>query len=251
VTPARRPVVAVCHVLREDESLAGEIPVAARDRAANECIAAAVVVPRGPWSGYGGAEMPGGIGLLVLSGLLIRRVGVSGRFGAELLGEGDLLRPWQGAEPAPPLSQTTAWRVLEITRVAVLDHNAARRFARYPELTGALAARALERSRSLAIHMAIVHQARVHIRVHMLLWHLASRWGQVRPDGMLLRLPLTHDALADLVAAQRPTVSSALAELDNRGLVLRSKDRWMLPGRPPEALLELGGWSIAGASTPS
>ena len=35
------------------------------------------------------------LGLLVLDGLIIRRVGVAGRFGAELLGDGDLLRPWE------------------------------------------------------------------------------------------------------------------------------------------------------------
>jgi CRP-like cAMP-binding protein len=37
----------------------------------------------------------GGYGLLVLEGLLLRRVGIEGRYGAELLGPGDLLRPWQ------------------------------------------------------------------------------------------------------------------------------------------------------------
>lgn len=36
-----------------------------------------------------------GIGLLLLGGLIVRRVGVGGRFGAELLSDGDLLRPWQ------------------------------------------------------------------------------------------------------------------------------------------------------------
>ena len=34
------------------------------------------------------------IGLLVLQGLPVRRVGVDGRFGAELLGQGDILRSW-------------------------------------------------------------------------------------------------------------------------------------------------------------
>ena len=61
--------------------------------------------------------------------------------------------------------------------------------------------------------MAIVHQARVDVRLHMLLWHLAARWGRVRSDGTVLRLRLTHAVLADLVAARRPTVTTALSEL--------------------------------------
>lgn len=190
--------------------------------------------------------MPDGIGLLVLHGLLIRRVGVSGGFGAELLGAGDLLRPWQGEVRQPSLPRTTGWRVLQPASVAVLDRAVARRFARYPELTGRLVARALERSRHLAMNLAIVQQARVHVRVHMLLWHLANRWGYVRPEGTILPLPLTHDVLAHLVAARRPTVSTALARLTTDELVRPSRDGWLLLGEPPGELLELQARSAEG-----
>ncbi|HEY5317302.1 MAG TPA: Crp/Fnr family transcriptional regulator, partial [Solirubrobacteraceae bacterium] len=178
-------------------------------------------------------------GFLVLEGLLIRRVGVDGRFGAELLGEGDLLRPWQGQGVPLALPRTTGWRVLEPTRLAVLDAVAAQRFARYPELIGTLVGRALERSRNLAVNMAIVHQPRVDIRLRMLFWHLADRWGLVRNDGISLPLHLTHTVLADLVTARRPTVSSALSELAERGLVRVIDDAWLLSGDPPGELLEL------------
>ena len=180
-------------------------------------------IPRGSWSGYQTDTMPGGIGLLVLCGLLIRDVQVSGGFGAELLGEGDLLRPWQLPDVPSRPSQTARWRVLEPTRVAVLDVDAARRFARYPELTGRLVARALERSRTLAVNIAIVQQARVRNRMHMLLWHLANRWGYVRPEGTV----------------RRPTVSTALARLAKDELVRRHGDGWLLSGQAPRALLEL------------
>ena len=80
--------------------------------------------------------------------------------------------------------------------------------------------RALERSRSLAINMAIIHQARVNVRLLMLLWHLADRWGRVRSEGVALPLHLTHSVLADLVAARRPTVTSALSELARQELVM-------------------------------
>ena len=182
---------------------------------------------------------PGGIGLLVLSGLLIRRVGIAGGFGAELLGQGDLLRPWQGEGTESSLSRTTGWRVLEPARLAVLDRAAAARFARYPELTGRLVARTLERARNLATTTAIVHHTRVEVRLQMLFWHLADRWGRVRPDGVIVPLRLTHSMLADLVAARRPSVSTGLAELARRGLVRREGPAWLVSGEPPGELLEL------------
>jgi hypothetical protein len=188
-----------------------------------------------------------GIGLLILDGLLLRRVGIDGRFGAELLGEGDLLRPWQGDDIESTLSQTTRWRVLEATRLAVLDVEAARCLAEYPEVTGSLVARALERARNLAINMAIVHQARVHIRLQMLLWHLADRWGRVRSEGVILPMHLTHAVLADLVAARRPTVTTALSQLTRQRLVAPADDGWLLIGDPPGELLELQSVALAPA----
>ena len=180
-----------------------------------------------------------GIGLLVLAGLLIRRVGIDGRSGAELLGAGDLLRPWQGEEEAPTLPLTTGWRVIEPTRIALLDEPFAERAARYPPLIGRFVARALQRSRNLSVNMAIVHQARVDVRLHMLFWHLAGRWGRVRSDCVVLPLRLTHNVLADLTAARRPTVTSALSDLARRDLVKPVQEGWLLCGNPPGELLEL------------
>lgn len=226
-------------VLAEDPGLAESIPRAQRALATRECVAPVVLIARGRWGDLRSLSVDDGIGLLVLEGLLLRRVGIEGQFGAELLGEGDLLRPWQGEDVHPALAQTTGWRVLAQTRVAVLDRRVAHSFARYPQLTGRLVARALERSRNLAINMAIVHHARVDVRLRMLFWHLADRWGHVRPDGVTLALRLTHGVLADLVAARRPTVTSALSELGRQGLVDHRRDYWLLRGGPPGELLEL------------
>ncbi len=111
--------------------------------------------------------------------------------------------------------------------------------AAYPQLTGALVARAVQRSRSMAVNMAIIHQARVNVRLLMLLWHLADRWGRVRSEGVLLPLRLTHSVLADLVAARRPTVTSSLSELARQELVEPQTRGWLLLGEPPSELLEL------------
>jgi CRP-like cAMP-binding protein len=237
--PARPTAAPICRVLEEDSDLAEAIVASERAAAIDHCLARVMMLPRGRWTGQRRDITPRGIGLLVLSGLLIRRVRVEDGFGAELLGQGDVLRPWQGEGAASSLARTSGWRVLEAARIAVLDRHAAARFARYPELTGRLVARALERSRNLATAMAIAHHTRVEVRLHMLFWNLADRWGRVRPDGVIVPLRLTHSMLADLVSARRPSVSTGLSELARRGLVGRVADGWLLSGDPPSELLQL------------
>ncbi len=232
------PTDTICRLLHEDADLAQAIPEPARTNAIRGCIAAVARIRIGPWSGRLEGAAVDGIGLLVLDGLLLRRVGVDGRFGGELLGEGDILRPWQTAD-VPTLPRATGWRAIEPTRVAILDRRAAYRLARYPELTARLVARALERSRTLAVNMAIVHQPRVDTRLLMLFWHLVARWGKVSPDGYRLSLRLTHTVLADLVAARRPTVSAALSDLAEQHLVMVRENTWLISGPPPSELLEL------------
>ncbi len=231
--------VGLCRVLEEDAELAEAIPAPRREQAVAECLASVVVFPAGNWDASQAGSSRDGIGLLLLDGLLIRRVGVDGRFGAELLGVGDVLRPWLGEDTFPTLPISTGWRIIEPVRMAVLDERFQRRMSRHPALVGRLVDRALERSRHLAVNMAIVHQARVDVRLHMLLWHLAARWGRVRSDGVSVPLRLTHSVLADLAAAQRPTVTSALSELARRDLVHQAGDGWLLCGPPPGELLEL------------
>jgi CRP/FNR family cyclic AMP-dependent transcriptional regulator len=235
VAVGARPVFpSTCHVLAEDADLAEVIPAARRQQAIEDCVGAEVRVPRGPWTGW--ADLPQeGIGLLVLSGLLRRRVGVDRRFGAELLGECDVLRPWQGEE-ATTLSLRSGWSVLEPSRLALLDARFTRQLGRYPELGERLFERSVRRSRRLAVNMAIVNQARVDVRLHMLFWQLAGRWGRVRGDGVILPLRLTHSALAEHVAARRPTVTSALSQLARRGLVRVVDEGWLLAGDPPSEL---------------
>jgi CRP/FNR family transcriptional regulator, cyclic AMP receptor protein len=237
VVSVRPGYVGRCHVLREDPELAEAIPPERRRRAVDDCTADELYVSSA------GERRPGsfdrrGIGVLILEGLLIRRVGIEGRFGAELLGEGDLLRPWQDRD-SPMLPLETGWTVVEPARVALLDDQFAQQLSVYPELGAALVGRAMQRVRNLAVNMAIVHQARVDTRLQMLLWHLAGRWGRVRSDGTVLSVRLTHTVLADLVAARRPTVSSALSDLARRGLVQSSGERWLLFGDAPGELLDV------------
>jgi hypothetical protein len=215
----------------EDADLAEAVPPERRAEATAECVGSELLLPPGPWSSPPRLG-PDALGFLVLKGVFIRRTGIDGRFGVEVLGECDIIRPWQ-PEDVQTLPVKTGWFVLEPARVAVLDGLFARRAGAYPELGARLFERAERRSRRLVVNLAIIHQARVDHRVHLLLWHFAGRWGRVRGDGVLLPLRLTHTVLADLVAARRPTVTSALSELSRHGLVRAVPDGWLLSGDPP------------------
>ena len=90
------------------------------------------------------------LGLLVLDGFLVRRVDVLVRPVTELLGRGDLLVPWE-AECTEPFAARSAWEVIEPARVAVLDQRFAALANRWPDVTAALVARAVSRSRALTV----------------------------------------------------------------------------------------------------
>ncbi|MGH2833935.1 MAG: helix-turn-helix domain-containing protein [Solirubrobacteraceae bacterium] len=230
--------VARCRILLEDHDLVERLTGQQRSEAVRDCAARVLDVPAGAWSPAAIApRVSSGIGLLVLTGLLRRRVGVDGRYGSELLGAGDLLRPWQREDNAVTLPRARGWQVLHPCRLAVLDRSFAARAGRYPEVTTALFARAVRRSRHLAVNMAIVHQPRVDVRLHMLFWELADRWGTVHGEFVRLPIRLTHAVLAELVAAQRSTVTTALNELAAQEKVRWAKEYWLLAGDPP---LELG-----------
>ena len=242
MTPAGGSNVNLCYPLQEDAELAEAIEPERRDAAAGALVARQISIPTGAWQGRP-APVDGGIGLLVLEGVLVHRVGIDERYSAELLGEGDVLRSLRGEPPTSTLALTINWVILERARLAVLDERFVRQLAAFPQLAGRLFARSVLRTRQFAVNMAIVHQARVDTRLHMLFWHLAGRWGRVRSDGVVIPLRLTHTTLAELVAARRPTVTSALTDLGRRGVLRPVGHGWLLSGEPPSEITGLGGES--------
>jgi CRP/FNR family cyclic AMP-dependent transcriptional regulator len=221
----------IVSLLEEDPDLAATLPETRVAAATRDLRASVIEVGTGRWE----PEHPvteGGIGLLVLDGVLARRVGTQRRSGAELLGPGDLLRPSPCDTHGDSIFQTS-WRVIEPLRLAVLDTRFLMRLAPYPEIAGTLIVRAVERARHVLVHMAIAHHPRVDSRLLHLFWQLADRWGRVTPRGVLLPLRLTHELLADLVAAQRPSVTLSLSQLERRGAIARDDGAWLLIGRAP------------------
>jgi CRP/FNR family cyclic AMP-dependent transcriptional regulator len=189
---------------------------------------------RGPWpvrSLPPGAVMH--LGLLVLDGVLAADVVLEDTVSTELLGPGDLLRPWPSPAPEGLMGDDTSWTVLADCHVAVLDYRCAASLARYPEIYAVLVERMDLRARRLATTQAIAALNRVDRRLLAILWHLAERWGRVTRGGVLVPLALSHRLLGQLVGARRPTVSSAVAQLVRDGALQRRPDgTWLLLGEP-------------------
>jgi CRP/FNR family transcriptional regulator, cyclic AMP receptor protein len=176
-------------------------------------------------------------GFMVVDGLLSRTVEVLGRRCVELIGHGDVLRPWSWDEEGSHVRAEVGWQVLEETRLAVLDHDLVVRIVPWPQLGVELFNRGTRRAHHLAVALAIVHHQRVGDRLLLTLWHLAERWGRVTPEGVVVPLPLGHQRLADLVGAHRASVTTAMGELTRAGRVSRRDGgEWVLHGAPPEEL---------------
>jgi CRP/FNR family cyclic AMP-dependent transcriptional regulator len=225
------------HLLEADPDLGTHLSDARRTEAERELVVRTHRLPVGPWdvSRLAGAGTDH-VGLLILDGVLARELLVADHVSAELLGPGDLVRPWQDSDRSALLPVDAVWSVLSTLTVAVLDRRFAAEAARYPELNSALFERLGERSLRLATTQAISQLTRVDRRLKALFWHLAERWGRVSGDGVVVPLGLTHRILGQLVGARRPTVSTALSELAERGELVRRPDgSWLLRGDPPDA----------------
>ena len=190
---------------------------------------------RDPWSFV---DVPNGhLGLLVIDGLLTRNMTVLGRTTIELIGGGDLLRPWDDAAERPSVPWTVGWSVHVPTRVALLDEHLVERVAAWPGIATALVKRSTQRAQWIEHHLTILENPRVDVRLLLLFWQLADRWGTVGPDGVTVPLRLTHKTLGRLVRAQRPSVTASLHAMSRRGLVDRQHDgTWLLHGEPSTQL---------------
>src|ERR671914_191129 len=185
-----------------------EVPELLREIRPEECAEVSrlrvrvTVVDRGPWHPRvprNGARSH--LGLLVLEGLVLRRVTLGERKGAELLGAGDLLQPWVRQMPYDTLDAEPGWEVLEPALLA-FQHVA----SHIPGLEGRLLA---------------------------LMWAFADRWGRVTREGVVIPLPLTHATLAELVGASRPSVSTTVARLAREGVLTRTPGGWLLDRSAP------------------
>ena len=218
-------------VLTVDHGLRDTIPPEDRELALQQLVARRVSICAGPWddTAYHDSDA---LGLLVLEGLITRDVELAGTRARELLGPEDVLRPWDDDTGLSPIAPRISWTVLEPMSFAVLDRRWALLAARWPDLGVEILSRVLRRSRWLIVLLTIAGLRGVEERVMLFFWHLASNWGRVTPEGTLVPSSLTHEVIADVIGARRPSVTTAISELQNRGDLERVDDGWLLKTPP-------------------
>lgn len=229
-------------LLEVDPDLGADLDPAALESATPELVAPVVPVE---WvrreNRWGPSEPRGHLGLLIIGGLLMREARLLGVSSAEVLGEGDVLRPWDvdGAYTLPVTSEVH-WTALTSCEVAVLNAQFVRRAGRWPDVLARLTGRAVGRAKALSLHDALTNLKHVETRLLVQFWHLAERWGRVGPASISIPVPLTHEMLAKLVGATRPSVTTGLGRLAARGLLTRDADGlWLLSHDSREALAPL------------
>lgn len=222
----------VVRLLTVDHGLRDAIPPADQELALQGLVARRVSAGRGPWDDTAYHD-PDSLGLLILEGLITRDVELAGTRARELLGPDDVLRPWDDESDLSPIGARVSWTVLEPASFAILDRRWVLFASRWPGIGVEILSRVLRRSRSLTVLLTIAGLRGVQERVMLCLWHLASSWGRVTPEGTLVPFPLTHELIADVIGARRPSVTSAISELQSRGDLERAEGGWLLKAPPP------------------
>jgi CRP/FNR family cyclic AMP-dependent transcriptional regulator len=220
-------------LLELDPELGQLLPPDRREVAERDLRVRVTSFPVGEWDGSRMVDVdPSHLGLLVADGVLAREVVLGDTVSTELLGPGDILRPWHMETPEL-LAVAVRWNALSPIRLALIDRRAATLLGRYPEVSTMIADRLSQRAERLSITQAISQLNRVDRRLLALFWHLAERWGRVAREGIAVPLVLSHRLIGELVGARRPTVSTALAELARQGQLVRREDgTWLLTGDP-------------------
>lgn len=229
----------VAVLLDADPDLASDLGVDEFQAARARALAHVVELDPPTWDPSAVREQAdaGWLGLFVLEGLFIRRVNVGKRSSCELFGPTDLIRPWDTDGDYDPLPISVDWLVFKRTRLAVLDTAFMLRIARWPTISSRIVSRIAQRARYLALTQTVTHLPRAYARLLILFWLLAERWGRVSKDGVYVTLPLTHEVLAMLIGAHRPTVTIALQRLTRSGFLIREQtDRWLLTNAAIECL---------------
>jgi CRP/FNR family transcriptional regulator len=91
--------------------------------------------------------------------------------------------------------------------------------SRYPRLGRNLAQVLSERTSTLSETVALISEMRVEDRLRARLHQLADRFGVAAPDGIQLRLDLTHAQWASLVGASREAVTTGFSKLRTAGQI--------------------------------
>jgi CRP/FNR family transcriptional regulator, cyclic AMP receptor protein len=213
-----------------DPDLGAELDGDAFEEARRHVLLPALTIATGGWEveALGSAEGVHGrvYGFVIVKGAVTIDVNLGGRACTRLIMPNELvlLDGWESST----LPLTWGWTAIEPTTVGVLDRRLLAIARRWPVLMGAILIRGAEQLRHATLQQAISQIPRVEHRLLALMWSVADHRGVVREDGVWVRLPVTHDALARMIGARRPTVSLGLKGLSERGLLVSEGGGWLL-----------------------
>jgi hypothetical protein len=169
--------------------------------------------------------------LVVNEGLAVIRTIRSGSFRDVVVchvGAGSVVLPPHGTEVLSALVPT---------RATLLDVALRDRLLRIPAaaaiLFDALAQTVRQKHRTIEVLAHHHHLDRVRAK----LLQLAAAHGVVGRDGIILDLPLTHELLAEMTGSARETVTRALDELSEEGLVVRRGRSYRLTVDPSDLVV--------------
>ena len=168
------------------------------------------------------------VGLIVIDGVIGRETAIGARLAFELICQGDVLLPLTGPPDHVCARAETRLTVLTPTTLIVLGQWFIRAAARWPVLLSNLHRRLESQRQRLTAQGLAVHLPRAEDRLLLILWQLADGCGHVSPEGVVLPLPLSHDILARMCAARRPTITLALGALQAVGLIRRQDGHLLL-----------------------
>lgn len=226
-----------CSVLDVEPGLGSRLEAAELREATARCTAPALLVKSHPWAEpWPSARWRDCLGAVVVRGHLARRTILSGRFSLEIFGPGDIVQPW-ASEAEFEAAVTIAWSTFEPVEMALMDRRFQHAAATWPDFLAAIATHAMRRADRLAAHKSINQIPKLGERLDSLLTRLAQRFGTVGRAGLTIPFALSHQMLADLAGAQRPSVSHALARLQREQRLLRSASGlWLIPHNEPPFL---------------
>lgn len=200
------------------------------ERARQQVLLPAIDAPAGPLDLEELKRRPGIrgelYGFMVLKGTLIVSLHMAARQCGRLVSSGGLVL--LDGVVSDSIVTGVDWVVVDESVLACFDERLLEIVLRWPPLMGAILKRAAQYASHALVQQAISQLPKVEDRLLALFWSLADRQGVVRSDGIWLALSATHDTLAHLVGAQRPTVSLGLSRLAENGLVRAQPGGWLI-----------------------
>jgi CRP/FNR family transcriptional regulator, cyclic AMP receptor protein len=161
------------------------------------------------------------VGLIVTDGLISRETAIGAPVAFELICQGDILLPPTGPPDHVCARAETRLTVLTATTLIVLGQSFIHAAARWPVLLSNLHRRLESQRQRLTAQGLAVHLPRAEDRLLLILWQLADGCGHVTPEGIVLPLSLSHEILARMCAARRPTITLAFGALQAADLIRR------------------------------